>query len=201
MQAIGIVLLLISLGTTIAPVAAVVVIYRDDLSQLVIPPEIRDIMNGNSTIFPLVNNNDNQNGNQNGNDGDAGLGGLMSPTIVSVQSDPAAHTFSAVFSVTNPTNYDLTLNSFSANALMTQQQIPAGSVSLANPITALAGQTTQVTITGQWTQQIQDYMTTNYPGANSVEIYVKDVVIDVNGITVTSSGIIDVGTVPFSMVG
>jgi hypothetical protein len=200
MQVLGIVLILISLGTTVAPVAAALVIYRDDLSQLVITPQLRDIMNGNSAILPAANNN-NDNGNQNGNVDDQGLAGLINPTLVSVQSDIAARTFSAVFSITNPTNYDLTLNSFSANALMTEQQIPAGSISLTSPVSAPAGQTTQVTMSGQWTQQIQDYMLTNFSSMNSVEIYVKDVVIDVNGVTVTSSGIMDVGNVPFSMVG
>ena len=192
MQAIGIVLLLISIGTIVGPVGAVVVMYHNDLTQLVIPPQIRDLMNGNSSLIPQ--------GSSDGG-GDGGIGGLMSPTLVSVQSDPAAHTFSAVFNVTNPTDYDLTLNSLSANALMTQQQIPAGSISLANPVTAPAGQTTQLTITGQWTQQIQDYMTTNFPGMTSVEIYVKDVVININGIIVESSGIIDVGNVPFDILG
>ena len=49
---LGVVLVLISIGTILGPVAGAVAIYRDDLSQLVITPEIRDIMNGNSTILP-----------------------------------------------------------------------------------------------------------------------------------------------------
>ena len=195
MQAIGIILLLISVGTIVGPVGATVIVYRDDLSQLVITPQIRDIMNGNSNIFPKDDN-----GNQNGN-GDSGLGGLMSPTFISAQSDVATQTFSAVFSVTNSFNYDLTLNSFSANALVTQQQIPSGSISLANPVTVPAGQTSQFTLKGHWTQQVQDYITTNYPTSTSIDIFVKDVTINVNGIVVESSGTIEVGNVPLSMVG
>lgn len=195
MQAIGIILLLISVGTIVGPVGATVIVYRDDLSQLVITPQIRDIMNGNSNIFPQGNN-----GNQNGN-GDSGLGGLMSPTFISAQSDIATQTFSAVFSVTNSFNYDLTLNSFSANALISQQQIPSGSISLANPVTVPAGQTSQLTLTGQWTQQAQDYIIANYPTSTSIDIFVKDVTINVNGIIVESSDTIEIGNVPFSMVG
>jgi hypothetical protein len=194
MQAIGIILLLISVGTIVGPVGATVIVYRDDLSQLVITPQIRDIMNGNSNIFP------NGNGNQNGN-GDSGLGGLMSPTFVSAQSDVATQTFSAVFSVTNSFNYDLTLNSFSANALISQQQIPAGSLSLVNPVTVPAGQTSHLTIKGQWTQQAQDYIIANYPTSTAIDFFVKDVTININGIIVESSGTIEVGNVPFSMVG
>ncbi len=106
----------------LVPLGAAVIVYRDDLSQLVITPQIRDIMNGNSKIFPQGNN-----GNQNGNGGGSGFGGLMSPTFVSAQSDPLTHTFTGIFTVTNNFNYPLTLNSFSANAQITQQQIPAGS--------------------------------------------------------------------------
>ncbi len=195
MQAIAIILLLISVGSIVGPVGAAVIVYRDDLSQLVITPQIRDIMNGNSNIFPQGNNM-----NQNSN-GDSGLGGLMSPTFISAQSNLATQTFSAVFSITNSFNYDLTLNSFSANALISLQQIPAASISLANPITVPAGQTSQLTLTGQWTQQAQDYIIANYPTSTSIDIFVKDVTINVNGITVESSGTIEIGNVPFSMVG
>ncbi len=195
MQAIGIILLLISIGTVVGPVGAVAIVYRDDLSQLVITPQIRDIMNGNSNIFPQGNN-----GNQNGN-GNSDLGGLMNPTFVSAQSDVATQTFSAVFRVTNSFNYDLTINSFSANALISQQQIPSGSISLANPVTVPAGQTSQLTLAGQWTQQAQDYIIANFPTSTSIDIFVKDVTININGITVESSGTIELGNVPFSMVG
>jgi hypothetical protein len=196
MQTIGIILLLISIGTVVGPVGATVIVYRDDLSQLVITPQIRDIMNGNSNIFPHGNN-----GNQNSNGGDSGFGGLMSPTFVSAQSDPSTHTFTGIFTVTNNFTYPLTLNSFNANAQITQQQIPAGSVSLANPVTVQPGQTTQLTISGQWSQQAQDYMVANSPSMTSVEIYVSDVAININGITVQSTGTIDVGNIPFNILG
>jgi hypothetical protein len=125
----------------------------------------------------------------------------MSPTFVSAQSDPSTHTFTGIFTVTNNFTYPLTLNSFNANAQITQQQIPAGSVSLANPVTVQPGQTTQLTISGQWSQQAQDYMVANSPSMTSVEIYVSDVAININGITVQSTGTIDVGNIPFNILG
>ena len=56
MQAIGIVLLLISIGTIVGPIGAVVVMYRNNLPVLVFSPQIRDMMNGNSTIFSSGSN-------------------------------------------------------------------------------------------------------------------------------------------------
>ena len=114
MQVIGIILILISVGTVVGPVGAVAIIYRNDLSQLVITPQIRDIINGNSPIIPINNN-------PNGDNGDgSGLSGLMSPTFVSAQVNEATHTFTGIFTITNTLNYDLTLNSFIANVEMTR---------------------------------------------------------------------------------
>lgn len=192
--ALSIVLLLISIGTIVGPVAGVAIIYRDDLTQLVITPQIRDIMNGNSTIFP-TNNQQNDNGNPNNND-NSGLSGLFNPTLVSAQVDEAARTFTATFSITNGLNYDLTLNSFSANVEITQEHYQAGSISLSSPVAIPAGETSQLTISGQWTQGTQDYIATNYPGATSFDVYLANPTIDVNGITVQIDQPIYVGNVP-----
>ena len=193
MQVLSVVLVLISIGTILGPVGAVVVIYHNDLTQLVITPQIRDIMNGNSSIIP-VNTNSNDNG---GSD----LNGLMKPVFVSAQSDSAAHTFTGIFNVTNTLNIDLTLNSFSATVEISQDHIQGGSLSLSNPVTVHAGETSQLTISGSWTQTAQDYITNNYPGVTSFEVYIVNAEVNVNGIMIQSSGPIDVGNIPINMEG
>jgi hypothetical protein len=195
MQVIGIILILISVGTVVGPVAAVAIIYRDDLSQLVITPQIRDIINGNSPIIP-VNNNAN-----NGKGGGSSLSGLMSPTLVSAQIDEAAHTFTGIFKITNALNYDLTLNSFSANVEITQNHIQASSLSLGNPVTVPAGETSQLAISGSWTQAAQDYIINNYSSTASVEVFIVGAEVNVNGVVIQSSGTIDAGNIPFNVVG
>ena len=193
MHAIGILLILIRVGTILGPVGAVVVIYRNDLSQLVITPQIRDIMHGNSSIIP-INNDSNDIGN-------SGVGDLMRPVFVSAQSNTETHTFTAIFNVTNTLNYDLTLNSFSTDVEITQDHIQAGSISLSKPIMVPAGETSQLTLSGSWTQAGQDYITNNYSSTSSVEVYILNAEVNVNGITIQSSGTIDVGNIPFSIVG
>jgi hypothetical protein len=189
-QLVSVVLALISIGAILGPVGAVVIIYRADLSQLVIPPQIREIMNGNSSIIP-TGNSDNQ-------DDNSGMGGgLMKPVFVSAQSNPQTNSFTGIFQVTNPLNYDVTLNSFGATVAITQNQIPGGDLSLASPVTIPAGQTTQITITGHWTQEIENYFANN-PAITSVEVYVSNVRIDINGIVIESSGTIDVGNIPMN---
>ena len=188
---ISIILVLISIGTIVGPIGAVAVIYHDDLTQLVITPQIRDIINGDSTILPIGHSD---NGNSNDN---SGLESLMKPVFVSAQIDEAANTFTGVFNITNSLNYDLTLNSFSTDAVITQGNIPAGSISLSSPVTVLASQTEQLIISGHWTQQAQNYIISNI-GAASVDITLTNIAINVNGITIQSAEPIQV-SVPMNV--
>jgi hypothetical protein len=116
----------------------------------------------------------------------------MNPVFVSAQSDPSAHTFTGIFEVTNPFNYNLTLNTFSTDAALTQPNIPAGSVSLGSPVTVHAGETAQLTITGSWTQAAQDYMTTYCGGTTTIDLTLTNITINVNGITIQTAGPIQV---------
>jgi hypothetical protein len=199
--ALSVVLVLISIGTILGPVGAVVIIYHDDLTQLFITPQIRDTMNGNSTIFLDMGQSDNQNGNGNSNDnGNPELGGLMNPVFVSAQIDQATHSFTGVFNVTNNFGYNLTLNSFSTDVQITQNNIPAGSISLSSPVTVHAGETSQLTATGQWSQAAQDYVTNNFQSAASLDISLTNISINVNGITIQTAGPFQI-SVPTNVVG
>lgn len=195
---LSVVLVLISIGTILGPVGAVVIIYHDDLTQLIITPEIRDIIDGKSSLVPNFNQHNNGISNNNGN---SDLGGLMNPVFVSAQVDEATNTFSITFNITNSLSYDLTLNSFSANVEITENYHPAGIVSLSNPVTVIAGQTSQFTVSGSWTQDAQNYIVTNYPGTTSFEIHLTNASINVNGITIQSPGPIDLGIIPLNMEG
>jgi hypothetical protein len=195
---LSVVLVLISIGTILGPVGAVVIIYHDDLTQLIITPEIRDIIDGKSSLVPNFNQHNNGISNNNGN---SDLGGLMNPVFVSAQVDEATNTFSITFNITNSLSYDLTLNSFSANVEITENYHPAGIVSLSNPVTVIAGQTSQFTVSGSWTQDAQNYIVTNYPGTTSFEMYLTNASINVNGITIQSPGPIDLGIIPLNVEG
>ena len=59
MQALSVVLLLISVGCIVGPIAGVVIMYKDNLSQLVIPSQINNLLNSAQTS----NNNNNPDNN------------------------------------------------------------------------------------------------------------------------------------------
>jgi hypothetical protein len=180
MQALSIVLVLISVGALLGPVAAVIVIYHDDLSQLVIPPQIRDILKGNSTLIPT---------------GGSGMGELFNPVVENAEINTETRTCTITLKVTNGLGYDLTVNSINATVEITQNHYPAGTISLSSSVILPAGETSRLTIDGAWTQDAQNYIDANYPGAASIDAYLADTTIDVNGIIFQMSESIDVGSI------
>jgi hypothetical protein len=205
MQVLSIVLVLISIGTIVGPIGGVVVMYRDNLVGLVVTPQIRDIMNGNSTILPINSgNNDNNNyGDNNGNtnNGDTGTsvpGGFLTPVLVSAQIDNATRTLTVTVNVTNPLSYDLTVNSLNSTIVCNQHNYQLGAISLANPVMIPAGQTSQVTISGYWTQDAENHIHSEHQGATSIDINLVNTAINVNGIVIQSPEPINAGSIPFN---
>jgi hypothetical protein len=174
MQAVGIVLLLISIGTMVVPVGAAVYICRDNLSSLVIPPEIQGLLDGNSSFLFADNATS-----------DGGLSGLIIPTYVSSTVDMQTNTFSITVNVTNNLNYGLVLNAINATVLG-QDGNEYAAIHLSAPVTIQGGQSELVTVSGQWTQAAQDYFN-NHPDTTSANFTLTNIVFDVNSIVISNN--------------
>jgi hypothetical protein len=170
LQAIGIILLLISIGTVVGPIGAVVIIYRDNLVQLVVPPQITDILNGNSTIFQ-------------GN---------------AAQIDIASRTFTVTVNFTDTFIFDLTLNNVSAEAVCAQHNYPLGNISFNGVILISTGETAQIPVSGLWTQDAENHILTEHPDATSVDVNLVNLTINVNGIVIQQSEPVSVGSIPLT---
>lgn len=192
MQVVGVLLTLLSITLIVAPVGAVVVIYQNNLSELVIPPQLNSLITGDdsgTSSFFL---------NQSGS---TDLGSLISPQFVSADIDNDANTFTAVVDVTNNINYTFTLNSLSADVYSTKDNYCLVSAQLSNlPVTLTPGATSRVVIAGSWTDASEAYFIQNYSGASSVSVQLENLTIDVNGVTVTMSNPITVD-VPLTLEG
>jgi len=57
-----------------------------------------------------------------------------------------------------------------------------------------------VTVSGEWTQAAEDYYT-SHPNAQSINVKLTNLAIDVNSIIVQTSQPIDIGTIPLSLEG
>jgi hypothetical protein len=206
MQVLGIILVLVSVGTMVGPIAAVAVMYSNNLEGLVITPQIKDIMDGNSTLLPIdsgSNNNNNYSNDQynytdNNGENSNNNSSFMSPVLVSSQIDSTARTVTVVANVSNPLGYDLTVNSFNSTIVCSQDNYQIGTIRLANPVMLPAAQTAQVTIAGYWTQDAENHVLATHPGATSIAVNLVDTIIDVNGIVVQSPAPISAGSIPIS---
>jgi hypothetical protein len=107
-------------------------------------------------------------------------------------------TFTVIANVTNSLNYDLTINSFTATVTDSQDNYQLGTINLSAPVTIPAGQTSQVTVSGSWTQAAENYVSSTYPGATSIDVNLVNAAVNVNGITVQSTQPINVGSVPIA---
>ena len=190
MHIVGVILLLISIGTTVGPISAVAVMYSDDLTQIVIPSEIEDIFSGDSSLLAPILSGES-------GDGDFNIG-LIMPKFVSSTFDAAAKTFSVTVNVTNILNYDLTLNALSATVKATQSDAELAAVQLNNPLTITAGGWSMVTVSGTWTQAAEDYYNNNQD-ASSIDVTLASATVDVNGVVVRLSEPIVIGDIPLTL--
>jgi hypothetical protein len=183
MQVVGILLTLLSISLIVVPVGAVVVIYRDDLTGLVVPSELKGAINGDASF--ILNDNMKSIDGYSGSDPNDLLNSFVTPTFVDAHIDESSHTFTVRVNVTNPLNYDLTLNGFSTDVQSIQGQTLA-SVNIAQPITMVSGQSTIIEVQGTWTQACDSFITDHWYDS-SITIALANIVVDVNGVTVERS--------------
>jgi hypothetical protein len=179
MQVVGVLLTLLSITLIVAPVGAVVIMYQNNLSELVIPPQISSLILGDEGVSSSFFVNDT---------GPTDLSSLISPQFVSADIDEDANTFTVVVDVTNNVNYTFTLNNLGADVYSTRDNYHLVSVQLSNPpVTLTPGGTSRVVIVGSWTDAAETYFVNNYRGASSISVQLENLTIDVNGIAVTMS--------------
>jgi hypothetical protein len=181
MQAIGVLLFLLSVGLVVAPIGAVAYIYKDDLTGLVVPPEIKGALDGDAS-FILNDNIASIDGYGDDDDLSELFSNFVTPTFVDANVDETECTFNFRVNVTNPLNYDLTLNELNTDVQSIQGETLA-SVNLPQPLTLVSGESTIVQVDGTWTQA-GDAFITNHWYDSSITIAIANIIVDVNGIQV-----------------
>ena len=113
-------------------------------------------------------------------------GPLELPQFVSATPDSESRTVTLVLKYTNSFDYDLMINSISADIECSLHSFTIGNASLVEPTNIPAGAASEVTILCQWTQEAVDHFHAEHPGATTLAAKVVNITIDVNGITVQS---------------
>jgi hypothetical protein len=162
MQILGLILILINVGAIAAPVTAVAVVYSSNPVEMVIPPEVEQIVN--STI----------------NTGES----VQPPQYISSTFDPSTKTITASFSFTNPYNLNMRIKSVSADVKCATDDFMLGNASLVTPVQLDARSTAVINIIFTWTQEAEDHLNTMHSEQTNLDVILVNLGVDVSGITV-----------------
>jgi hypothetical protein len=199
MDKVRLALVLVTVAITVGPILGIVLVYRDNLPGLIIPPEINQIANSNGGN-PENSSQPGQTDNSNG------IGALASwlssggtiPNNISdiipempgpedIQYDPVTRTFTASFQVKNPSPFDMSVKSINGTVECDEHHFPIGPITLKNPVTVKAGGNATATITGQWTQEAIKHLEVAHPQEQSIKCSLVGAVISFTTLGISGS--------------
>jgi len=164
MRVIGIFLVLLNIITLVGPVLGVILAYQDNLKGIVIPPQVENVLSGNSFTG----------------------GKIALPQFVEATPDSAGKTVTLVFEFTNPFTYDLMVKSISADVECSLHGFKLGHASLVEPANIPAGATVDLSMRCDWTQKAIDHCHAEHKGAARLDAKLVNIIIEVSGITIQS---------------
>jgi hypothetical protein len=176
MQAIGIILVLINVLTVAGPVVGVAIMYQDNLTELVVPPEVTRILNNTIAITeqtPLVK-------------------------IVSFELNNATRTVTLTANFTNPLNCTLSLRSMSANVICKSHSYTLGQLTLGQEVDLPALEMTPVIAVCTWTGTAEIHLQMEHAGATSLDVILVGFAVNVNDMNMEMSEPIEIPNVPLT---
>ena len=162
MQLLGLVLILLNIGAIATPIAGVVLLNSSDLSQIIIPSEVEEIIS--NTI---------------GNEESIEL-----PQYVSSSYDKFSRTVQVIFSFTNPFEFDLTLNTVTANIVCLDHNVALGHTALDNTILIEKEETQEIVVNFIWTITAENHFLSQHVDESAVDVKLIEIELDVSGISI-----------------
>ena len=174
MNILGALLVILNVVSILGPIAGVALVYQSNLEEMVIPPQLQEIMNGGGSGSDL--------------NGLSLLTGedVQLPQFVSATANPATRTITIILNFSNPFKTNLNMKSISADIVCSAHGFVLGQASLAQPTILVGKQTTEMTIICQWTIDAETHFSTAHLGSSGVDVDVKGLTINVNDITIQS---------------
>jgi hypothetical protein len=197
MQLVGVFLLLLSVGLIVGPIGTVIVMNRDDMSQLVTPKNVETMLYGD-TIYLINSSNTNCSGYDNCT---ISIMGIITPQVVNITVNQSAKTFEVVVNITNHMTNNLTLNNLTTTIQTNQDHNTLLTVSLKEPVTIVSNETSAVTVMGYWTKTTEDYLNAYHTGTSIIGIELTNISIEINHLQIKLAGPINVGNIPLILEG
>jgi len=154
-------LVLISVAAIAGPVAGLIVLNYHNPVDMIIPPDLEEIVTAGT-------------GNQ----------AIELPKYVGSTYDAASRTVTANFNFTNPFEADLSVNSVSADVECAAHAFFLGHAELINPVEVREGATATISVVFTWTQTAENHFLNAHPNAESIDIILINLDLDVSGIDI-----------------
>jgi hypothetical protein len=171
---------LLSILIIAVPITVEVVLYRDNLLGLVVPPEITNLFNGNQ------NSGDSNNPVKN----DTVISSLVNSGIDlpqpvgEPQYNPETKTVSFTFNFTNPLQTPLVVNKLEASIVSHDTGVFLGNVTLEKPIELKPGQTMDITAIDALSDETINYFKTTAFDQKSINADFVNLTVDLGGVIV-----------------
>lgn len=175
MQIIGLILVLINVGTIVAPIAGIAIVYQDHIENLVIPPQLTQILN--STIA-------------------VGQDTTSLAKIIAVEFDNTSRTITLTVNFTNPFDYTLSLTSFTADVQCSLHNFTMGHLELSNVVILPASGTVSGTVIGTWTQTGEMHFQAKHSGATTIDLNLVGLTLTINDVTMQIDEPVGIPNVP-----
>ena len=165
MDKVKLALTVLSILIIIVPLAGAAYVYRDNLLGLVLPPQLKSLVNGGST-------------------GSASQPQFQPPQPVGQpQYNPQTGALTLSFNFTNPLPNQVSIDNLSAE-VQSQGGADLGNLSLSSPIQIAAGETSTINVPGVLSQSAISQFEAENPGATSINLSLANLNVNVAGVNV-----------------
>ena len=162
LHVLGLILVLINVGAIAAPVTAVVVMHQSNLVEIIVPPEVEEIVTNTFSVGPS----------------------FSLPQLIDSEYNQEDRTVAATFSFANPFAFELRVNSLFADVQCSEHSFMLGSASLKEAVQLNPDQSTIITVVFRWTEAAESHFKTEHAEANNISIDLVNIAIDVSGIDI-----------------
>ena len=173
MNKLKIFLALITIAITVTPIALEALLYRDNLLDLIVPPEITNMFKGN---------NSNANGKSTN-----GINLLNSQLelpqpVGEPQYNPETKTISYTFNFTNPMESPIEVNTLQGGIVSHDDGVFLGNITIDKPLKLEPGQTANITANGILSDEAINYLKTKSTTQNSINVDFVNLNVDLAGL-------------------
>jgi hypothetical protein len=175
---VRLILTAITIAINVVPIAGVLLMNQNNLLGLIIPPEINTIVN--DVVAPKE-----QLGESLGN-----------VTFVDSHYDAASRMATLTFEFTNPLQFDMTVDSMSADVRCDEHDFPLGHAIINNPVAISAGETAEIDVAGTWTQDALQHFLKAHAGAKKIDVELTEISVTVNGVSIQTDEVMKIPDFP-----